>query len=389
MTTIFNDIALSKDLKVKAIKCFFIIQIFLFHSAYSFADDSKLNLLSVPNGFEISIFAENISSPRQITEGSEYIFTASGSAGQIYALSDSNSDYVVDSNRIIAKDLFDSRGVTYKDGDLYFAEVDKIWVIRNVEDWLNSNKEGMPEKELITDNLPSNPWHGWKWIKFGPDNKLYVPVGAPCNVCLEELEDDSRFASIMRLNDGNWEHVARGVRNSIGFDWHPITQELYFADNGRDWLGDDSPSCELNIVKEDDSFYGFPFMHSIDVVDPQYGDSSKEFIPPVLELGAHVAPTGVAFYSNDHFPDEYQNTLFITLHGSWNRISHPSGYTVVAVSTDKQGNVTGYNDFITGFLQGKKAWGRPSAPFMMSDGSLLVSDDKYDVIYRVTYNPES
>ena len=126
-----------------------------------------------------------------------------------------------------------------------------------------------------------------------------------------------------------------------------------------------------------------------DVVDPQYGDSSKEFIPPVLELGAHVAPTGVAFYSNDHFPEEYQNTLFITLHGSWNRISHPSGYTVVAVSTDKQGNVTGYNDFITGFLQGKKAWGRPSAPFMMSDGSLLVSDDKYDVIYRVTYNPES
>ncbi|MDG1712626.1 MAG: hypothetical protein P8H21_02075 [Woeseiaceae bacterium] len=194
MTTSFNDIALSKHLKLNAIKCVFIILIFLFHSAYSFADNSKLNLLSVPPGFEISIFAENISSPRQITEGSEYIFTASGSAGQIFALSDSNSDYVVDSNRIIAKDLFDSRGVTYKDGDLYFAEVNKIWVIRDVEDWLNSNKEGMPEKELITDNLPSNPWHGWKWIKFGPDNKLYVPVGAPCNVCLEELEDDSRFA---------------------------------------------------------------------------------------------------------------------------------------------------------------------------------------------------
>ena len=353
------------------------------------AENSNLKLLSVPENFKIEIFAEDISSPRQMAEGEEYIFTASGSKGQIYALLDLNNDYVIDTNRIIAKDLFDSRGVTYKDGDLYFAEVNKVWVIRNIEDWLNANKEGMPEKELVTDNLPSNPWHGWKWIKFGPDNKLYVPVGAPCNVCLEELEEDSRYASIMRLNDGNWEHVARGVRNSIGFDWHPVTQELYFADNGRDWLGDDSPSCELNVVKEDDSFYGFPFMHATDVVDPEYGDAKKEFIPPVLELGAHVAPTGVAFYANDHFPDEYQNTLFITLHGSWNRMSHPSGYTVVAVSTDKDGNVTGYKDFITGWLQGKKAWGRPSAPFMMSDGSLLVSDDKYDVIYRVTYNPES
>ena len=179
MTLIFNDIALLKDLKAKTIKCFFILHICLFYSASSFADNSKLNLLSLPAGFEISIFAENISTPRQITEGSEYIFTASGSKGQIYALSDSNSDFVIDNNRIIANDLFDSRGVTYKDGDLYFAEVDKIWVIRDVENWLNDNNEGMPEKELITDNLPSNPWHGWKWIKFGPDNKLYVPVGAP------------------------------------------------------------------------------------------------------------------------------------------------------------------------------------------------------------------
>ena len=353
------------------------------------ADRSNLDLLSAPENFQIEIFAEDIASPRQITEGSQYIFTASGPEGEIYALLDKNNDYVIDANRTIATDLNNSRGVTFKDGDLYFAEVDKVWVIRDIENWLNSNNVGMPSKELITDNLPSDPWHGWKWIKFGPDNKLYVPVGAPCNVCLEELENDERFSSIMRLNDGEWEHVARGVRNSIGFDWHPVTQQLYFADNGRDWLGDDSPSCELNVVKEDNSFYGFPFIHATDVIDPEFGDPNKEFIPPVLELGAHVAPTGVAFYSDDHFPSEYQNTLFITLHGSWNRMSHPSGYTVVAVSTDDKGNVTGYKDFITGWLQGKKAWGRPSAPFVMSDGSLLISDDKYDVIYRVTYNPES
>ena len=353
------------------------------------AQDEKLSLLNLPKGFSIDIFADNINSPRQITEGKKYIYTASGPMGEIYALLDSDNDNKIDSKVTLASGLNNSRGVTFKNGNLYFAEVNKIWVIENIEEQLESNPNGLPEKKLITDNLPSDPWHGWKWIKFGPDNKLYVPVGAPCNVCLEELEDDSRFASIMRLNDGNWEHVARGVRNSIGFDWHPVTQELYFADNGRDWLGDDSPSCELNVVKEDNSFYGFPYMHATDVVDPQYGDTSKEFIPPVLELGAHVAPTGAAFYSNDYFPEEYQNTLFITLHGSWNRVSHPSGYTVVAVSTDEQGNVTGYKDFITGFLQGKKSWGRPSAPFMMSDGSLLVSDDKYDVIYRVTYKSES
>jgi glucose/arabinose dehydrogenase len=371
------------------IKYLTIIHVLISFPAISYAEDSKLDLLSVPDNFNIELFAENIPSPRQITEGLQYIFTASGPEGEIYALLDKNNDFVIDANRTIATGLYNSRGVTFKDGDLYFAEVDKVWVIRDIENWLNLNNAGMPSKELITDNLPSHPHHGWKWIKFGPDGKLYVPVGAPCNVCLEELENDERFSSIMRLNDGEWEYVAKGVRNSIGFDWHPVTEQLYFADNGRDWLGDDSPSCELNVVKEDNSFYGFPFMHATDVVDPEYGDPNKDFIPPVLELGAHVAPTGVAFYLDDHFPSEYQNTLFITLHGSWNRMSHPSGYTVVAVSTDDKGNVTGYKDFITGWLQGKKAWGRPSAPFVMSDGSLLISDDKYDVIYRVTYNPES
>jgi glucose/arabinose dehydrogenase len=383
----------SHDNFYRSIKHYLLIKyvffICIFSSFSLLAQDKELYLLNLPEGFSIEIFADNVKAPRQMAEGNKYIYTASGPMGEIYALLDSNGDNKIDSKITLASGLYNSRGVTFRNGNLYFAEVDKIWVIENVEEQLDLNLNEFPEKKLITDNLPSDAWHGWKWIKFGPDNKLYVPVGAPCNVCLEELEDDSRYASIMRLNDGNWEYVARGVRNSVGFDWHPITQELYFGDNGRDWLGDDSPSCELNVVKDDDSFYGFPFMHATDVVDPDFGDNKKDFIAPILELGAHVAPTGVAFYSNDHFPDEYQNTLFITLHGSWNRMSHPSGYTVVAVSTDKEGNITGYKDFITGWLQGKKAWGRPSAPFMLSDGSLLVSDDKYNVIYRVTYNSES
>ena len=367
-------------------KSVLILYILLILSITSHAGESKVDLLNAPENFNIQIFAENIPSPRQITEGNGYFFTASGPEGEIYSLLDSNQDNIIDTRRTVASGLNNSRGVTFKGGDLYFAEVDKVWVIKNIEQWLNSNDQGMPEKELVTDNLPSDAWHGWKWIKFGPDNMLYVPVGAPCNVCLDELEADSRYASIMRLNNKQWEHVATGVRNSIGFDWHPITKKLYFADNGRDWLGDDSPSCELNIVEEEPSFYGFPFIHANDVIDPEYGETQKEFIKPIVELGPHVAPTGVAFYANDHFPDKYQNTLFITLHGSWNRMSHPSGYKVVAVNTDTNGNVTSYEDFITGWLQGKKAWGRPSAPFVMSDGSLLISDDKHDVIYRVTYN---
>ncbi|MFL2726100.1 MAG: PQQ-dependent sugar dehydrogenase [Gammaproteobacteria bacterium] len=350
------------------------------------AQNEKISLLTAPAGFSIEIFAEDIKSPRQMSEGMKYIYVASGPMGEIYALVDNDKDNKIDSKITLASGLNNSRGVTFKDGDLYFAEVDKIWVIENIEEQLDLDPNKLPDKKLVTDNLPSDAWHGWKWIKHGPDGKLYVPVGAPCNVC---LKDDPRYASIMRLNEGAWEFVATGVRNSVGFDWHPDTKKLYFTDNGRDWLGDDSPSCELNVVEEENSFYGFPYVHANDVLDPEYGADSIEYVKPIVDLGPHVAPTGTAFYSGNAFPDEYENTLFITLHGSWNKMDHPSGYTVVAVSTDKNGGVTGYKEFITGWLQGKKAWGRPSAPFVMSDGSLLISDDKYNVIYRVTYNSAS
>ena len=281
----------------------------------------------------------------------------------------------------IAKDLFDSRGVTYKDGDLYFAEVDKIWVIRNVEDWLNSNKEGMPEKELITDNLPSNPWHGWKWIMHDKSGRLYTNVGAPCNVCISE---DKRHASIIRLTDDSWDYIARGVRNSVGFDIHPISKKLYFTDNGRDWLGDDSPSCELNKVDQEGSFYGFPYKHAKSIIDPEFGalNPGFQFIDPIAELGAHVAPTGMTFYEGDMFP-EFKNNIFITLHGSWNR-SSKVGYKVIRVTLNESGNVAGIQDFISGWLVNDKVLGRPAAPFVMSDGSILISDDKANVIYRIT-----
>jgi glucose/arabinose dehydrogenase len=231
--------------------------------------------------------------------------------------------------------------------------------------------------------LPSDKWHGWKWLKHDEQGSLYFNVGAPCNICLSE---NSQYASILKINNGELEHIARGVRNSVGFDFHPVTQKLFFTDNGRDWLGDDSPSCELNRVDQDGKFFGYPFKHATNLMDPEFGDlnSGFDYVDPILELGAHVAPTGVAFYTGSMFPSQIKNNLFIALHGSWNR-SSKVGYKVIRVSFDKHGNVEESNDFISGWLKDGSVSGRPSAPLVLSDGSMLLSDDKANVIYRITY----
>ena len=346
--------------------------------------------LQVKEGFSIEIFVENIDTPRQIAEsGAGNIFVGSRSGGIINVI---DRDMNI---RVIARDLSNATGVTYHNGDLYFSEVDKIWRISNIDEVL-LNSDNIPKKELVTNNLPSDTWHGWKWIDFGPDNMLYVPVGAPCNICNPSVEEkynfDKRYASIMRLNGSEWEYVARGVRNTVGFDWHPHTKNLYFGDNGRDWMGDDMPACELNVVLEEDSFYGYPYKHANDVLDPKYSKdiskNSEKFVDPILELGAHVAPTGLSFYDGDHFPENYKNTLFMTLHGSWNR-SRKVGYKVIAVHFDNDGKLLYQEDFITGWLQRKndqdKVLGRPASVFQKSDGSILISDDGANVIYRVTY----
>ena len=318
-----------------------------------------------------------------MAEGNKFIFVG-GINGSIFAINKIDPRDI----KVLFSDLNNSRGVAFKDGDLYFAEVDKIWIVRNIEVSINSTNQSNIKKEIFNDDLPSDAWHGGKWIKFGPDGNLYTNVGAPCNICLDGITKDVRYASIIMLYNGEWKTVARGVRNSVGFDWHPETKLMYFGDNGRDWLGDDSPSCELNILEEKDSFFGFPFLHASNVIDPEYGDMITELdepiVLPVLEIGAHVAPTGVAFYKGNQFPEKYQNTLFMALHGSWNR-SKKVGYKVLAVHTDSEGNITGSSDFLSGFLVGQKSWGRPSAPLVLRDGSLLVSDDKHNAIYKITY----
>jgi glucose/arabinose dehydrogenase len=354
----------------------------LFHPVMVAQDLDKLVL---EPGFKISIFAENLSAPRQIAEGKNGTIFIGERTGQIIALIDSDQNGQADYKKVIAEDLEYSTGISIFNGDLYFSEISKIWKIENIESWLNDNisSSDLPKKILVTNELPGDKWHGWKWLKHDEEGSLYFNIGAPCNICLSE---NSQYASILKIKNDELEHVARGVRNSVGFDFHPVTQELFFTDNGRDWLGDDSPSCELNRVDQDGQFFGFPFKHASKIMDPEFGDlnSGFDYVDPILELGAHVAPTGVAFYTGSMFPLHMKNNLFIALHGSWNR-STKVGYKVVRVSFDENGNVIELNDFISGWLQDESVSGRPSAPFILSDGSMLLSDDKANVIYRITY----
>ena len=348
---------------------------------------SKLNL---PNGFEIKIYASELKSPRQITETDKgYIVVGSKNGDKIFALFDEDKDGFAEEKILIKSGLQNPTGVVYHKGDLYFAEIENVWIIKDIDLLLEAKKDPSKYTEIYIDNLPSDTWHGFRHIRFGPDNNLYIPIGVPCNVCIEPQSIDDRFAAIHKYENNKLTMVADGVRNSVGIDWHPVTNKLYFSDNGRDWLGDDSPSCELNVVNKEGSFYGFPYKHAKNVIDPEFGDFiptiNRDFIDPIAELGPHVAPLGIEFYDGKEFPQEYHNNLFIALHGSWNKYNGKSGYKVVMIRLDKDGNYISQEDFITGWLENENAWGRPVQPFVMSDGSMLVSDDKYNVIYRVTY----
>ena len=366
----------------------FFVFILSFFTTILFSQD--IDNLNLPENFKISVFADGLDSPRQITETeSGYIIVGSKKGDKIYAIKDRNSNGSAEIKVLIAEGLQNPTGVAMKNGDLYFSEIDKIWVIKDIDKWLTSNSNILPEKNIYMDDLPNETWHGFKYLGFGPDGNLYIPVGVPCNICIEPQTKDKRFAAIHKYEDGNLVTVAEGVRNSVGFDWHPVTKKLYFSDNGRDWMGDDSPSCELNVVENDGDFFGYPYKHATDVIDPEFGDLiptlDKEFVDPIAELGPHVAPLGITFYDSNLFPSKYKNSIFIALHGSWNR-TKKSGYKVIFVELDNNGNYVRQEDFITGWLDNEQAWGRPVSPFVMSDGSLLISDDKYNVIYRVTYS---
>jgi glucose/arabinose dehydrogenase len=339
--------------------------------------------LKLPKGFHIAVYADHVEGARElaVTE-SGLVFVGSLKAGKVYALVDADKDGVAEKVVTVASGLNTPNGVALLDGALYVGENSRIIKFDNIE----KTYAGKPAYKVIKDDLPPETWHGAKYIKAGPDGKLYVPIGAPCNICDKENE---AYSKIWRMNpDGsNWELFARGVRNTVGFTWHPASKEMWFTDNGRDELGDNMPSCELNIAAKPGLHFGFPYCHGGVLPDPQFGKgkSCDAYVPPVAALGPHVAPLGLAFYTGSQFPEQYRNQLLIAEHGSWNR-SSKIGYQVRLLTL--YGNkVVSDTAFIDGFLQNEEVSGRPVDIAVMPDGAILVSDDHAHKVYRVTYRP--
>ncbi len=338
--------------------------------------------ITLPPGFHLSVYASNVTNARGMSLGPDgTVYVGSRSAGNVYALRDRNGDGTADTLFTIATKLNMPVGVAWHNGDLYVSSVSKIVKLPGIGDRLGDP----PTPVTVYDKYPDKEHHGWKYIAFGPDGKLYVPVGAPCNICLSA---DSVFASITRMDaDGsNMEVIAHGVRNSVGFDWDPKDGSLWFTDNGRDMLGNDVPNDELNHLKTVGQHFGYPFCHQGDILDPEFGKGKNcsDYAPPAALLGPHVAALGMKFYRGSMFPEKYRHAIFIAEHGSWNR-STPIGYRVAVAFPKGDGTAT-TEIFAEGWLNGNSAWGRPVDLLELPDGSMLLSDDSADMIYRITYD---
>lgn len=343
-----------------------------------------LDQIVLPDGFGIHYYASDVPGARSMTlSPGGILYVGTRDEGNVYAVLDRDGDHRAEQVVTIASGLRMPNGVAWRDGSLYVAEVSRILRYDDIDNRLDNP----PEPVVIRDDYPTDRAHGWKFIAFGPDGKLYVPVGAPCNICEPPGEI---YASITRINaDGsNREIIARGIRNTVGFDWHPGTGELWFTDNGRDGMGDNIPPDELNRLSEEGLHFGYPYCHGRDVLDPQFGGgrSCDEFTLPEAALGPHVAALGMRFYRGDAFPERYRGGVFIAEHGSWNRTSK-IGYRVMSVPIQGSSAVD-YEVFAQGWLQGEQNWGRPVDVQELPDGSLLVSDDYAGAIYRIVYAGE-
>lgn len=340
--------------------------------------------ITLPPGFRIGYYATNVPNARSMAlSPNGTLFVGTLARGSLYAIRDTNQDYVADEVITLAQGMNAPNGVAFRDGALYVAEINRVLRYDNIEETLPE----LPEPVVINDGYPSDAPHGWKFIRFGPDDRLYVPVGAPCNVCSVEGTPYSKITSI--APDGSdYQVYAEGVRNSVGFDWHPETGMLWFTDNGRDGMGDDVPPDELNRAAEAGLHFGFPYCHGGTIPDPEFRGqrSCDEFTPPAQTLGPHVAALGMRFYTGNLFPVEYQNQIFIAEHGSWNR-TQPIGYRVTLARLEGD-EVVSYEPFAEGWLgENGEVGGRPVDVQVMPDGSLLVSDDTAGAIYRIWYEP--
>jgi glucose/arabinose dehydrogenase len=346
----------------------------------------SLEGVKLPAGFQIEVWTDKVPLAREIAFGPRgTVFVGSmrfgAPADKVYAIRTVNGKPAV---KTLLTGLNNPNGVAVRNGALYVAEVNRIVRYDNIE----SNLDAPPKPVVIT-RLPTEQHHGWRYIAFGPDDKLYVAVGAPCNVC---DKGDVGYAQIIRMNpDGTGrEPVAKGVRNSVGFAWQPRSNKLWFTDNGRDEMGDNVPDCELNRLDKVGDDFGFPYCHAGSVMDPEFGKlkGCSAAVPPALKLGPHVAPLAIRFVTAGQFPAAFQNTALIAQHGSWNR-STPIGYRIMQVKLDGD-KVTSYEPFVTGWLKDDgKVTGRPVDLQWAPDGSLLVSDDQEGAIYRISVKPVS
>jgi glucose/arabinose dehydrogenase len=365
-------------MQLKSMRLFILITLLLSSliscskEASSLVDDIRL-----PEGFRIEVFARDLESPRFMALSPDgVLFTTIIDSGKVVALPDRDKDGKADRVVAFIEGLRDPHGIDFHEGYLYIGETNQV--VRFKYDGFDS-KPG--KKEVIVPNLPTGG-HSTRTVGFGPDGKMYVSVGSSCNVCEEE---DERRAAILQSNpDGSEGKIfAKGLRNSVGITWHPETGELWATDNGRDWLGDNLPPEEINIVKEG-NHYGWPYCYGDRVPDSEYdkSDFCQKTTPPVFKMQAHSAPLGLTFYTGKLFSEEYRGNLFVAFHGSWNR-SVPTGYKVVRIKI-KDGRPEKVEDFATGWLEGRSAWGRPVDVLVGPDGGLFVSDDKGGVIYRIT-----
>ncbi|MGH6711478.1 MAG: PQQ-dependent sugar dehydrogenase [Bradyrhizobium sp.] len=344
-------------------------------------DKLPIAKLKLPPGFNIEVYASGIANARSLIEGDKgTVFVGSRLLKNVTAIINKDGKRSV---KVIASDLYRPNGVAFKNGTLYIAELSKISKIEKIED----NLDNPPKPTVIYDNLPKDEAHGWKFIGIGPDNKLYIPVGQPGN---NVLHSDAH-GQIRRINlDGSGaEVIARGVRNTVGFDWNPETKQLYFTDNGRDWMSEDVPEDELNRVTKVGEHFGAPYCLQGNIVDPEFGwgKSCSEFTAPVALLGPHSAALGMRFYTGSMFPKAYKNAIILARHGSWNR-SKKVGGDLMVVKLNKDGSVKSTEPFLTGFLEDNKYIGRPVDVLQLKDGSLLVSDDWNGAVYRITYGKQ-
>ncbi|MEO6820531.1 MAG: PQQ-dependent sugar dehydrogenase [Ginsengibacter sp.] len=341
----------------------------------------KLDKIKLPAGFKIEVYAE-IENARSMTVSPDGTVFVGTNKENVYAIPDKNHDGKADKVVQIASGMNAPNGVAFKDGSLFIGTISTIYRLDNIEQ--NLSNPGTPK--MVYDKYPTDKHHGFKFIAFGPDGKLYVPVGAPCNIC---EPTKPIYASMTRINaDGTgFEIYAKGIRNTVGFDWNPKNKDLWFTDNGRDLLGDDQPNDELNIAPTSGLNFGYPYCHQGNILDPEFGKGKNcaDYVAPVELLGPHTASLGMRFNKENQFPAEYSNAVFIAQHGSWNR-SIPIGYRIAVIKMDENGKPKGMEVFADGWLQNvRDVSGRPVDVQFLKDGSMLVSDDFAGVIYRISY----